>query len=62
MDLRCAGNKLHGRVSNDDDWLEVKCSSRFCGAAAGTVVLHRFKLHTGEVETLRFADPTYRKA
>lgn len=55
MELRC-GSKLHG-ILRDGDVLEVKCDSVFCGYEKGNVVLHRFNLHTGGVETLKFKDP-----
>lgn len=56
MDIRCQ-HKKHGEIT-PDGLLEVSCDSRFCGKEAGVVVLHRFKLETGElVETLRFKAP-----
>ena len=56
IDLRCEAKK-HG-VLIDDDTVEIKCNSRWCGAKPGTVVLHRFSSKTGELlETLRYADP-----
>jgi hypothetical protein len=55
MELRCLG-KLHG-VLQDDGILEVKCGRRCCGYRPGTVVLHRFNLHTGEMTTERYKDP-----
>lgn len=56
MDLRCEAKK-HGEL--DDGVIEVKCSSRFCGAGPGVVVIHRFDVSTGElVSTHRFKDPT----
>lgn len=56
MDLHC-GNKKFGELT-EDGYLEVKCSSKFCGAAPGAVVLHRFDPLTGELlETKRFRDP-----
>lgn len=37
--------------------VELKCSSRFCGAKAGVVVLHRFSTETGKLlGTSRFRD------
>lgn len=55
-ELRCP-NKLHGLIL-DEDVLEVKCDSRFCGARKGVVVLHRFNVSTGKlIQTLRYADP-----
>lgn len=60
MELRC-GAKLHGELIQDDEgtlFIEVKCSSRFCGHQPGTVVLHRFDAVTGElVNTVQFKDP-----
>jgi hypothetical protein len=59
MDLRCPSKK-HGEIS--DSLVEIKCSSRFCGAGPGVVVIHRFDGTTGElVETLQFKDPINRK-
>lgn len=56
MDLRCSGNKLHGVL--DEDVIEFKCSSRFCGAQKGVTVLHRFNKQTGSlVETRKYKDP-----
>lgn len=55
MDLRCEAKK-HGEIG--DGVVEIKCSSRFCGAGPGVVVLHRFSTATGELmETRRFKDP-----
>jgi hypothetical protein len=56
MDLRCEAKK-HGEI--DGNIVEIKCSSRFCGAGPGVVVIHRFDAETGELtETRRFKDPT----
>lgn len=54
-DLRC-NNKKHGEMI-DERTFEVKCSSRFCGAAPGVVVLHRFDVQTGEHTTRVYKDP-----
>jgi len=55
MDLRCTAKK-HGEL--DEAFIEFKCSSRFCGAGPGVVVIHRFDASTGELrETLQFKDP-----
>lgn len=55
MDLRCQAKK-HGEL--DDGFVEIKCSSRFCGAGPGVVVIHRFDANTGELAgTRRFKDP-----
>lgn len=55
MDLRCPAKK-HAEL--DDGLVEIKCSSRWCGAGPGVVVIHRFDSTTGELrETLQFKDP-----
>ena len=60
MDLRCPAKK-HGELL--DSVVEIKCSSRFCGAAQGVVVIHRFDARTAElVETLRFKDPARKES
>lgn len=57
-DLRCPSKK-HAVL--DDEHVEVKCNSRFCGAMPGVVVLHLFDKNTGElVKTSRFQDPAFR--
>lgn len=56
MDLRCA-SKLHGRLDGEKREIEVKCSSRFCGAEPGVVVLHRIHLDSGEVTTSVYREP-----
>ena len=64
-ELRCKGNILHGLVVSQyaDGVIEFRCRSRFCGKAPGVVVLHRFDLNTGDVETRRYSDPaTLQKA
>lgn len=56
--LRCPSKKHAELVSEDAvGVIEVKCSSRFCGARRGRVILHQFDLKTGEVGTRSFADP-----
>jgi hypothetical protein len=57
-ELRCGGT-LHGILSDDGKYLEVKCKRRACGAGKGVVVLHTLSLSTGKVtSTKRFAEPT----
>lgn len=51
VDIRCE-NKKHGELT-DDGLVEVKCSSRFCGAAPGVVVLHTFDAQTGKLVQTR---------
>jgi hypothetical protein len=58
VDLRCE-HKLLGVLLEPapDGVVELKCSSRFCGARAGVVVLHRFSTETGKlIGTSRFRD------
>lgn len=60
LDLRCPA-KLHG-VLIAPDRLEVKCSSRFCGAGNGVVVFHVFDVTTGEVvHDKKYRDPINRR-
>lgn len=55
MDLRCP-YKLHGLL-HADGVLEVRCKSRKCGAKPGVVVIHRFKIPSGElIDTRRHRD------
>jgi hypothetical protein len=53
--LRCESKKHAEMIS--DHVIEVKCSSRFCGARRGVVVLHQFDLSTGTMTTRKFTDP-----
>jgi len=56
VDLRCEAKK-HGVIVREGV-VEIKCDSRFCGAAQGVTILHRFDVVTGElVETVKFKDP-----
>lgn len=57
--LRCPSKK-HAEVISDHV-VEIKCSSRFCGARKGRVILHRFDLATGEMTTRTFAEPPTQK-
>jgi hypothetical protein len=42
--------------------IEVKCSSRFCGAGEGVVVIHKFNSSNGELlETKKYKDIVRRK-
>lgn len=55
FELRCNG-KLHGVL--DDKILQIKCSSKWCGARPGVVVLHHFDAESGALlETFYFKDP-----
>lgn len=55
MDLRC-DNKKFGELM--DGAIVVKCSSRFCQAGDGVVVLHYFDPLNGTlINTRRFRDP-----
>lgn len=54
-EIRC-DHKMHGELL--EGFLEVKCSSRFCGAGSGIVVIHRFDVESGKlIETNRYRDP-----
>lgn len=56
MDLRCE-HKKHGEII--EGILEIKCSSRFCGAGNGVVVIHRWDaFNGGRLDDKRFAVPT----
>jgi hypothetical protein len=55
-DLRCDSKKFGELL--DENVIEIKCSSRFCGAKAGVIVLHRFDTKSGKMlETIRFREP-----
>jgi len=54
-ELRCSSKKF-GEVV-DDHTIEIKCSSRFCGARPGVVVIHRFDILNRTTTTQRFKDP-----
>lgn len=55
-ELRC-DNKLHGIIV-EPGVVEVRCSSRFCGAGREAVVLHRFDVGSGKlIDTQRFKEP-----
>lgn len=54
-DIRCP-SRIVGKVV--DGRLEVKCSSKHCGAGKGVVVFHYFDLLTGELLSTRtFREP-----
>ena len=58
MDLRCENGIKFGEIIPEESLVEVKCRSRRCGHEAGSVVIHRFDLETGELKgTLKFKDP-----
>jgi hypothetical protein len=55
-ELRCPSRIL--AVVTEDGLLEVKCSSKYCGAGNGTVVLHYFDLETLQLkETKTYNNP-----
>jgi hypothetical protein len=56
IELRCE-NKLHGTM--EDDVIEVRCDSRWCGKRPGVVVIHRFSIKGDLLETLRFKSPPH---
>lgn len=61
MEFRCENGIKFGETT-EPDTIEVKCRSSYCGHAPGIVVLHRFRVSTGElIGTERFAEPPKRK-
>jgi hypothetical protein len=56
MELRDEEGNLQA-VFHPPDILEIKCRSRLCGAQPGVIVLHRWKLPEGTLETKRYKDP-----
>jgi len=55
--LRCP-NTMHGELDEESGILEVKCTSKRCGAGNGVIVMHKFDLHTGKMlDTKKFSDP-----
>lgn len=58
MDIRC-DNKKHGEI--EDGKISIKCSSRFCGAGIGVVIIHRWTLSGERLPDKRFADPVAAK-
>lgn len=54
MEIRC-DHKKHGEI--DEGIISIKCSSRFCGAGNGVVVIHRWTLSGERLPDERFADP-----
>jgi len=61
IQLRCEGT-LYGVLSDDHQFLEVKCKRRRCGYAPGVVILHTLSIETGQViSTRRFKEPSPRK-
>lgn len=58
-DLRCDSKKF-GEVI-DDHTVEIKCSSRWCGARRDVVVIHRWDLREGKMETRKYKNPPSNK-
>lgn len=57
-EVRCR-SRILGIVTENGSLLEIKCSSKLCGAAKGVVVFHYIELSTmNVVETKRFKDPS----
>lgn len=54
MELRCSSKK-HAEII--DEVIEIKCNSKFCGAAPGVTILHRFNLAGVLIETKKYRDP-----
>jgi hypothetical protein len=55
-ELRCPHKKFGELL--DDDVIEIKCQSRFCGAEPGVIVLHQFDRQGKLTGTRKLADPT----
>lgn len=59
--LACDSRRLNVTVDPKEQWIEVRCRDRYCGAGKGSVVIHRFKLQSGELMyTSRFKEPARR--
>lgn len=55
IDVRCP-SRIQFRIENGR--IEVKCSSKGCGAGNGAVVLHYYDKETFEfIETVRYRNP-----
>lgn len=57
-ELRCPNGIKFGEMS--DQFLEVKCRSKRCGARPGVVVIHRFDHQGRFIETKQYRDPAFR--
>lgn len=59
--LACESRRLNAVINPIEGWIEVRCKDRYCGAGPGYVVIHRFKMQSGELlYTERFKDPSRR--
>ena len=58
VELRCP-NKKHGTlITPGSGIVEIKCVSRYCGAAPGQLVLHQFDVSDGKlINTARYRNP-----
>jgi len=60
VELRCDAKK-HAELlkpSDDEGVIEVRCSSRWCGAGPGIIVLHQFSTRDGKLmQTQKFQQP-----
>lgn len=54
MELRCPNGIKFGELT--EEFVEVKCRSKRCGAKPGVIVLHRFSHQGILLKTLRFRD------
>lgn len=57
-ELRCPNGIKFGELS--EEFIEVKCRSKRCGAKLGVVVIHRFDHHGSLIATQHFRDPAFR--
>ncbi len=59
--LTCDNRRQPVNIDPNEGWIEVRCRDRYCGAGEGFVVIHRFKMQSGELMyTERFKDPARR--
>jgi hypothetical protein len=55
IEIRCDSKKFGELL---DGIIEIKCSSKFCGAEPGVIVLHKFDLWGKLIDTVRLREPT----
>jgi len=58
-ELRCPNGIKFAELSQE--FIEVKCRSKRCGAGPGVVVIHRFTHEGSFIATQRFRDPAFRE-
>lgn len=58
-ELRCPNGIKFGELT--EEFIEVKCRSRRCGAKPGVVVIHRFNHQGSLIATQHYRDPAFRE-